>query len=107
VQLDVQFDDPFTDLVADRADVGFRGGSPPAEGAIARRLLPIQLIVCASPAYLARHGTPRTIEALDAHRCTGYRRVKAFIDFMVERLADNQDFFLTRAELTRPRKPGA
>ena len=34
-------------------------------------------------------------------------RVKAFIDFMVERLADNQDFFLTRAELTRPRKPGA
>jgi DNA-binding transcriptional LysR family regulator len=74
VQLDVQLDDHFTDLINDRADVGFRGGSPPSGGAIARRLLPIQLIVCASPAYIERHGAPRTIDELDAHRCTGYRR---------------------------------
>lgn len=74
VQLDVRFDDRFTDLISDRADVGFRGGSPPSEGAIARRLLPIQLIVCASPAYIERRGMPQTIDDLDAHRCTGYRR---------------------------------
>ncbi|MFL9918226.1 LysR family transcriptional regulator [Paraburkholderia fungorum] len=74
VQLDVQFDDHFTDLVSDRADVGFRGGSPPSGGTIARRLLPIQLIVCASPGYIERHGAPRTIDELDGHRCTGYRR---------------------------------
>lgn len=74
VGLDVQFDDLFTDLVGDRADVGFRGGSPPSGGTIARRLLPIQLIVCASPAYIERHGAPRTIDELGAHRCTGYRR---------------------------------
>ena len=53
---------------------GFRGGSPPAGGTIARRLLPIQLIVCASPAYIERHGAPQAIDDLDAHRCTGYRR---------------------------------
>jgi DNA-binding transcriptional LysR family regulator len=74
VQFDVQLDDHFTDLINDRADVGFRGGSPPSGGAIARRLLPIQLIVCASPVYIERHGAPRTIDELDAHRCTGYRR---------------------------------
>ena len=74
VQLDVRFDDHFTDLVSDRADVGFRGGSPPSEGAIARRLLPIQLIVCASPAYIERHGMPQAVDDLDMHRCTGYRR---------------------------------
>jgi DNA-binding transcriptional LysR family regulator len=74
VQFDVRFDDRFTDLVADRADVGFRGGSPPSEGTIARRLVPIQLIVCASPAYLERHGAPRSIDDLVRHRCTGYRR---------------------------------
>ncbi|CAE6756076.1 LysR family transcriptional regulator [Paraburkholderia haematera] len=74
VQLDVQFDDHFTDLVSDRADVGFRGGSPPSGGTIARQLLPIQLIVCASPAYIERHGAPRTIDELEEHRCTGYRR---------------------------------
>ncbi|WP_233805616.1 LysR family transcriptional regulator [Paraburkholderia sp. HP33-1] len=74
VQLDVRFDDHFTDLISDRADVGFRGGSPPSEGAIARRLLPIQLVVCASPAYIERCGVPKTIDDLDAHRCTSYRR---------------------------------
>ncbi|MFP3270985.1 MAG: LysR family transcriptional regulator [Paraburkholderia sp.] len=74
VRLDVQFDDHFTDLISDRADVGFRGGSPPSGGTIARRLLPIQLIVCAAPAYIERHGAPQTIDDLDGHRCTGYRR---------------------------------
>lgn len=74
VQLEVQFDDQFTDLVAERADVGFRGGPPPSGGSIARRLVPIQLIVCASPEYIERHGAPQTIEALAQHRCTGYRR---------------------------------
>lgn len=74
VQLDVQFDDHFTDLVTERADVGFRGGPPPSGGSIARRLVPIQLIVCASPAYIERNGAPRTIEELYQHRCTGYRR---------------------------------
>ena len=74
VQLEVQFDDQFTDLVTDRSDVGFRGGPPPSGGSIARRLVPIQLIVCASPDYIERHGAPRTIEELAQHRCTGYRR---------------------------------
>jgi DNA-binding transcriptional LysR family regulator len=74
VQLDVRFDDRFTDLVADRADVGFRGGSPPSGGAIARRLLPIQLIVCASPSYIENHGVPKSIDDLASHRCTGYLR---------------------------------
>ncbi|MBC8639896.1 LysR family transcriptional regulator [Caballeronia sp. EK] len=74
VELDVRFDDHFTDLVEERADVGLRGGSAPAGGAIARRLVPIQLIVCASPAYIERHGAPRTVDDLASHRCTGYRR---------------------------------
>jgi DNA-binding transcriptional LysR family regulator len=74
VQLMVQFDDRFTDLVSERADVGFRGGSPPPGGTIARRLVPIQLIVCASQAYLDGHGAPQSVDELDLHRCTGYRR---------------------------------
>ncbi len=75
VRLDVQFDDHFTDLVTERSDVGFRAGPPPSSGSIARRLLPIQLIVCASREYIERNGAPRSIEELAQHRCTGYRRV--------------------------------
>ncbi len=74
VQLDLQFDDRFSDWVADRVDVGFRGGIPPDGRLIARRLMPVQLIVCASPDYVAKHGAPADIDELAGHACTGYRQ---------------------------------
>ena len=46
-------------------------GRPP-EGLVARRLLDIEFRVCASPAYLARHGTPRRPSELTAHNCLLY-----------------------------------
>ena len=57
----------------DRVDVGFRLGLSPHEGLIARRLFPVQLIICASPAYLKAHGAPETIAALQSHRCSPFR----------------------------------
>jgi DNA-binding transcriptional LysR family regulator len=59
--------------VQDRADVGFRIGAPPEEGLIARKLFAVQLIVCAAPAYIQRHGAPRTIDDLSSHRCSMFR----------------------------------
>jgi len=76
VEPDVRLDDRLGNWVEDRVDVGFRAGGPPQEGLIARRLLPLQLVACASPAYLQRHGVPASIDELasDAHRCSGFRR---------------------------------
>lgn len=76
VEPDVRLDDRLGNWVEDRVDVGFRAGAPPEEGLSARRLLALQLIVCAAPAYLARHGTPASIADLasDRHRCSGFRR---------------------------------
>jgi DNA-binding transcriptional LysR family regulator len=60
--------------VLDRVDIGFRFGTQhPGSGLIARRLFPLQLIVCASPAYLERHGAPATPGDLSAHRCSTFR----------------------------------
>ncbi|GGC74385.1 LysR family transcriptional regulator [Undibacterium terreum] len=73
VQLDVQLDDRFSDLVPDRIDVGFRAGTVPDGRMIARRLMPIQHIICASPSYLEKHGKPASIAELMQHQCTGYR----------------------------------
>ncbi|MFG6414588.1 LysR family transcriptional regulator [Roseateles sp. DC23W] len=73
IEPDVQLDDRIGDWVQERVDVGFRAGSPPAEGVIARHLLPLQLVVCASPDYIARHGAPRSIDELARHRCSGFR----------------------------------
>ncbi len=73
VQPDVQLDDSIGNWVEDRVDVGFRIGQSPAEGVIARKLFPLQLVVCAAPAYLERHGAPRSVNELAAHRCSAYR----------------------------------
>lgn len=74
VQPDVQLDDRIGNWVEDRVDVGFRVGPSPAEGVIARKLFPLQLIICAAPAYLALHGAPDNLNALASHRCCAFRR---------------------------------
>lgn len=73
VQPEVQLDDNVGDWVLDRVDVGFRFGSSPAEGLIARQLFSAQMIICASPAYLRHYGTPLSLDELAFHRCSVFR----------------------------------
>ena len=74
VEFDLLLEDRMTDAVGERIDLGFRAGNPPTLQVVARRLFPIQLIVCASPAYLAAHAPPRRLADLARHRCVGYRQ---------------------------------
>lgn len=73
IRPDVNLDDRIGNWVLDRADVGFRIGLSPQEGVIARRLLPLQLIICAAPSYIARHGVPESLDALQEHQCSVFR----------------------------------
>ena len=74
IQPEVELEDAVGDWVLERVDVGFRiGVHHPGSGLIARRLFPLQLIVCAAPAYLDRHGAPATPADLSAHRCSVFR----------------------------------
>ncbi|MCA0241496.1 MAG: LysR family transcriptional regulator [Proteobacteria bacterium] len=73
VQPDVQLDDGRSNWVLDRIDVGFRIGASAADGVIARRLFPVQLMICAAPAYLQRHGAPKSLDDLAQHRCSVFR----------------------------------
>lgn len=73
VHPDVQLDDGKSNWVMERVDVGFRIGTSPDEGVIARRLLPVQLIICAAPSYLERHGAPKSLDDLANHRCSAFR----------------------------------
>ena len=75
VEPDVLLDDRIGHWVEDRVDVGFRLGNSPEEGVIARRLFPMQLVVCAAPTYLRRHGVPRSLADLASHRCSAFRRL--------------------------------
>ena len=71
---EILLDDRVGNWVEDRVDVGFRMGVSAHEGVIARRLIPLQVIACAAPAYLERHGMPRSIHDLGTHRCSVYRQ---------------------------------
>lgn len=73
VQPDLHLDDQIANWVQERADVGFRIGSPPEEGLIARKLFAVQLFICAAPSYLARHGVPTSLDELSNHRCSVFR----------------------------------
>jgi DNA-binding transcriptional LysR family regulator len=57
------------DVIDDNLDIALRIGLPPDTGVIAKKLLSSRRIVVGSPAYLARHGTPRTPAELASHDC--------------------------------------
>lgn len=73
VRFDLVMDNGFTDIVAEKIDVGFRAGPQPGGRLIARQLFAIQQILCAAPQYLATHGVPKSLAELTGHRCTGFR----------------------------------
>lgn len=73
IQPDVLLEDRVGNWVEDRIDVGFRLGPSPDEGVIARRLFPLQLVICGTPAYFDRFGVPTTLTALSSHRCSVFR----------------------------------
>jgi DNA-binding transcriptional LysR family regulator len=72
VQLQLSVDPP--PISEDAYDVCVRFGAPPDARVIARRLAPNRRLLCASPAYLQKHGTPRTPQELARHNCIGIRQ---------------------------------
>jgi DNA-binding transcriptional LysR family regulator len=55
-------------------DVCVRFGEPPDARVIARKLAPNRRLLCATPAYLAKKGTPRVPNDLTQHSCIGIRQ---------------------------------
>jgi LysR family transcriptional activator of dmlA len=69
--LQVRFEvfDRLVDIVSEGFDLDVRIGDEIAPQLIARKLMANHRILCASPAYLQRHGTPRTLQDLAGHNC--------------------------------------
>ena len=72
VQLQLSVNPP--PLTDDSFDVCIRFGEPPDSRVVARRLAPNRRLLCAAPAYLARHGHPATPADLVRHNCIGIRQ---------------------------------
>lgn len=57
------------DLLSENIDVAIRIGALPDSSMMANKLTTRQLHLCASPAYIARHGMPADLTDLQAHNC--------------------------------------
>lgn len=72
VMLEVDFTDRFINIIEEGVDVAIRVASLTDSSLIARKLAACQMLVAASPEYLAQHGTPTHPDQLINHRFIEY-----------------------------------
>lgn len=72
LSLDLDLDDRRVNLMDEAFDLGIRIGKLEDSSLIARRLAPANRTLCASPAYLKRHGEPCKPEELKHHLGLSY-----------------------------------
>ncbi|MDA8447823.1 LysR substrate-binding domain-containing protein [Paracidovorax valerianellae] len=69
LQVRLEVFDRLVDVAGEGFDLDVRVGDEIAPHLIARRLADNHRVLCAAPAYLARHGMPRTLADLSSHDC--------------------------------------
>ena len=72
VEIELGLSDAQQDLIEGGWDLALRIGHLADSALKARRLADCPMLICAAPAYLARHGTPRRVAELSAHNCLSY-----------------------------------
>ncbi len=72
VEVELGLSDARQDLLKEGWDLAIRIGHLTDSGLKARRLGDCELLVCASPDYLERHGRPQLVSELSEHACLSY-----------------------------------
>ena len=75
IQADLVIEDRGVDIVRENIDISVWPWAPDAASLVARKIFDFERVLCASPAYLKRHGAPRSPEELARHRCIGVSSV--------------------------------
>lgn len=73
LHMEIEFNDRLVDLVAEGYDIALRIGALQDSSLVAKRIASVSTLLVASPAYLAKHGTPTSPEALQHHDCLLYK----------------------------------
>ena len=77
MKVDVSLSERIVDLVEEGVDLAVRIGQIGSQNLVAKKLGETELIACASPDYLKRHGTPKTPSELANHNCFLYTTTPA------------------------------
>ncbi|MGB5535231.1 MAG: LysR family transcriptional regulator [Thiogranum sp.] len=78
IEFDLDFNDREVDLIQEGFDLAIRIANLPDSSLIARRLAPIQFVMCASPVYLEQMGMPQSPDELKEHQCLVYSLLRDF-----------------------------
>ncbi len=110
LNINISFSDRHIDLVEEGFDLAIRIGDLHNSNLKARKITTIRLAVCASPTYLAEHGTPTTPDDLKQHKLLQYAGSNAnawkfitpsgedyYLSINASLLANNGDFLHTMA----------
>ncbi len=81
IEFDLDFNDREVDLMQEGFDLAIRLATLPDSSLMARKLAPIQRVMCASPDYLARMAPLRSVDDLYAHRCLVYSLIRNVEDW--------------------------
>ena len=72
MRFDIELSDRALDLVDEGFDIAVRIGSIGTQNLVGRKIGKTQLVCCAAPTYLSRHGVPKVPEDLSGHACLTY-----------------------------------
>ncbi|MFO1270318.1 MAG: LysR family transcriptional regulator [Rubrivivax sp.] len=72
VDVQLRLGDRNVNLIEEHVDVALRIGNLPDSSLVATQVGTVRRVVCASPGYLKRFGTPRALDELAAHRCVTF-----------------------------------
>lgn len=73
IELVISESERWEDVVREGIDCVLRYGNLPDSDMVGRRVMLVDRLTCAAPAYLARFGTPADLDDLDGHRMIGLR----------------------------------
>lgn len=73
ITFDISYQDAYVDMIAEGVDVCLRSGTLSDSGLIAKQLSVMDFLICASPAYVEKHGKPNSVEEFDQHPWIRFR----------------------------------
>src|SRR5882757_992360 len=73
IEINMSESDRWIDLIREGVDCVLRFGNLPDSDMIARQVVVLERLTCATPDYFERHGMPADPEVLDGHRMIGIR----------------------------------
>ena len=76
LQVQLTLDDRFIDPIAEGYDITIRISQPETSPSlVCQKIAPVTKVLCASPAYLAKHGVPKHPNNLKKHSCLHYGQI--------------------------------